>query len=81
MLGICQSVGFLVCLDAFSSEDLNWDFMRASGAFAIDFGRGKIHNGGRFIAQVEETVMLEKHDLVVAVQLLVLPFRPELGPS
>lgn len=51
------------------------------GVFAIDFGRGKIHNGSRFVAQVEETVALEKPDLVVAVQLLMLPFRPELSPS
>lgn len=36
--------------------------------------------GVRFIAQVGETVVLEKRDLVVALQLLMLPFRPELSP-
>lgn len=44
----------------------------------IDLGRGKIHNGGRC---GEETVVWENHDLVIAVQVLLLPFRPELGPS
>lgn len=47
----------------------------------IDLGRGQIHNGGRCATQGEETVVLENHDLVIAVQVLLLPFRPELGPS
>lgn len=43
--------------------------------------------GVRFIMEAdvhhqgEETVVLENHDLVIAVQVLLLPFRPELGPS
>lgn len=81
VLSICQSVGFPVCVDNFASEDLDRSFIGASGAFAIDFGRGKIHNWGWFAAQLEEIVVLEKHDLVVAAPIQTRAGSEPWAPS